>query len=141
GALPHSNRFVVVLREFERDGQRLVLAVDASTLQTRIAPAATWKIKDLPWKKLRDSVRRTPYGHALAAAERTSALLQDAGLTHALPHGKGVVLTIDLCPALRPLDRRLFAAILDTFEPEEKPIPLGIAITGVWMREHPRDLA
>jgi hypothetical protein len=114
--------------------------VDPSTLMTALFPADGLKLHDLPWKAIRDKVKKTPYGHSLAAAESTSRLLQDAGLTHSLPRGKGVVLTIDLCPSVRPLDRALFSAILSTFESEEKPIPLGIAITGVWMLEHPADL-
>ena len=58
-----------------------------------------------------------------------------------LPAGNGVVLTIDLCPAARPLDRGLFSSVSRSFAAAEHPVPIGIAITGLWMREHPQDLA
>ena len=58
-----------------------------------------------------------------------------------LPAGNGVVLTVDLCPSNRPLDRKLFEAVIATFLPEERPVPLGIAVTGKWMEKHRDDLA
>jgi hypothetical protein len=131
----------VALRAFRRGAQEFVLVVDPESIDTRILPTAGLKLKKSTWREVRDVTQATPYGRALTDAERTATAEQDAGIAHALPPGKGVVLTIDLCPSPRPLDRRLFATILAEFEPEEKPVPLGIAITGLWMLEHPQDLA
>jgi hypothetical protein len=138
---PQCERPWVALRAFRRGAQDFVLVVDPEGLDTQVLPTAGLKLKKVPWREVRDATRATPYGRALTDAERTATTEQDAGIVHALPSGKGVVLTIDLCPSTRPLDRRLFAAILGEFEPEEKPVPLGIAITGRWMIEHPQDLA
>jgi hypothetical protein len=134
-------RPLVVLRDFVHDGKRLLLTVDPESLATQILPTNGLTLQVLSWNKLRDRMRRTPYGRALSDSEETAGKEQDAGLVHALPTENGVVLTIDLCPAARPLDRGLFAAVLSNFAPEERPVPLGIAITGVWMGEHPQDLA
>ena len=138
---PQCERPWVALRAFRRGAQDFVLVVEPESLDTQILPNAGLKFKKSSWREVRDVTRATPYGRALTEAERTATAEQDAGIVHALPPGKGVVLTIDLCPSTRPLDRRLFATILAEFEPEERPVPLGIAITGRWMLEHPKDLA
>ena len=138
--VPGGGAPLVVLRSF-RQGQGFVLAVEPQTLAVELLPEKGLKLHHLSWTKIRKKIADTAYGKALAGAERNGLALQDAGIVHALPAGSGVVLTIDLCPALRPLDRALFEAILANFEPEEKPVPLGIAITGLWMLEHPNDLS
>jgi hypothetical protein len=132
---------MIVLRAFRRGGQPFVLAVDPETLTTQLLPMAGLRLSKLRWPQLRDATRATPFGRAMADSERTVGARQDAGIVHALPPGNGVVLTIDLCPSTLPLDRRLFTNVLSNFLPEEKPVPLGIAITGRWMQEHPTDLA
>jgi hypothetical protein len=131
----------VVLRTFGRDGRSWVLAVDPPTLTTRILPSAGLTLRDREWVKLREALRTTPYGRALDDSERSAGREQDAGIDHVLPAGNGVVLTIDLCPAGRPLARELFDSVLASFAVEQHPVPIGIAVTGVWMREHPLDLA
>jgi hypothetical protein len=138
---PQCERPWVSLRAFRRGAQDFMLVVDPESLDTLVLPTAGLKVKKSSWREVRDATRATPFGRALSDAERTATTEQDAGIRHALPPGKGVVLTIDLCPSTRPLDRRLFATILAEFEPEERPVPLGIAITGRWMLEHPKDLA
>src|SRR5260221_3135246 len=137
---PSNGTHLVVLRSLRRSGQKLLLAVDPEALTTQLLPEEGLRLHRLSWTGLRKAITHSPYGRAIGVSEKNSSVMQDAGLVHALPPGKGVVLTIDLCPSLRPLDRRLFRAILDNFEPEERPVPLGIAITGVWMLEHPIDL-
>jgi peptidoglycan/xylan/chitin deacetylase (PgdA/CDA1 family) len=137
---PGSGRPLVVLRSFRQSGQPLLLAVDPESLVTLTLVAKDLRLRRLPWTKLRKAFADTPYGRALADSEKNAAG-QDAGIVHSLPPGKGVVLTVDLCPSLRPLDRGLFTAILAAFAPEEKPVPLGIAITGRWMLQHAADLA
>jgi peptidoglycan/xylan/chitin deacetylase (PgdA/CDA1 family) len=131
----------VVLRHFEQDGQRRALVVDPSSLTTEIEPLNRLPAECGPWPAVRAALSGTRYDQALADAERNQTGLQDAGIVHALPSGSGVVLTVDLCPSRRPLDRSLFQAVIDEFEPEERPVPLGVAVTGVWMAEHPDDLA
>jgi hypothetical protein len=137
---PSNQAHLVVLRSLRRGGQKLVLAVDPENLTTQLLPEEGLRLHRLSWTGLRKTITSSPYGRAIAGSEKNASARQDAGLVHALPPGKGVVLTIDLCPSPRPLDRKLFRAILASFEPEEKPVPLGIAITGVWMLEHPIDL-
>lgn len=139
-APPACTRPLVVLRRFEQGGRQRALVVDPSSLNTEIdsspPPAACSR-----WAAVRAALSGTPYGQALADAERHETGLQDAGLVHALPSGAGVVLTVDLCPSRRPLDRSLFQSVIAEFEPEERPVPFAVAVTGVWMAQHPDDLA
>jgi len=132
---------LVVLRTFTLRDERLVLAVEPESLVTRVLPAEGLELDPLSWDELREETRDTPYGHAMTDAERSAAAEQDAGIVHAQVPGHGVVLTIDLCPSARPLDRRLFTRLILDFAQAEKPVPVGIAITGRWMIDHPEDLA
>lgn len=140
-ATPRGSGPLVVLRRFVQAGADRLLVVDPETLATRIVPAAGLALQELSWPALRERIRTTPYGRSLTAAESTAGRGQDAGIVHVLPTGNGVVLTIDLCPAPRPLDRALFSSLLSSFAVVERPVPIGIAVTGLWMREHGPDLA
>jgi hypothetical protein len=131
----------VVLRHFAQGGRQWALVVDPASLVTEIAPLARLPAGCSPWDAVRATLAGTRYEAALADAERNQTGLQDAGIVHALPRGNGVVLTVDLCPSRRPLDRSLFEAVIAEFGPEERPVPLAVAVTGVWMAEHPDDLA
>jgi hypothetical protein len=137
---PQCGPSLVVLRSFHQGSVGFVLAVDSETLETQILPDKGLELHQLSWAKLKEMTTLTPFGRAMADAEKTAAAEQDAGIVHSLPPGNGVVLTVDLCPSIHPLDRALFTKILDNFAPEEKPVPLGVAITGRWMLEHPKDL-
>ena len=53
---------------------------------------------------------------------------------------RGICLTIDLCPSRKPLDRSLIQDILAAFEKVERPVPLAISLSGLWMEKHPDDL-
>ncbi|MEO8360387.1 MAG: polysaccharide deacetylase [Vicinamibacteria bacterium] len=134
-------RRLVVLRTFSQQGEKRVLTVDPATLETSVRSAAGLDLKALSWPELRIAIASDRYGRASTESERNGHSPRDAGLTHALPAEKGVVLTMDLCPSTKHLDRQMIKAVIDAFEPEEKPVPIGIAITGCWMRERPAELA
>src|SRR5262249_12809472 len=131
----------LAVREFEREGRRFYLVVDPRTLATREVSAADVRIDVRPWPTIRAIVESMTYGRALAEAEAHERPLQDAGLLHIRRARSGIDLTVDLCPSRRPLDRGLFTALVDELGREQKPVPVGIAVTGVWMQDHPKDLA
>jgi hypothetical protein len=131
----------VVLRSFVSGGRRSFLVVDPRTLETRALPAKAVSIERRSWRDVRRVIAETPYGRALAEAEQHEVPLQDAGLTHVRPGAAGVDLTVDLCPSRLPLDRRLFTALVEELGRYQKPVPVAVALTGAWMREHPDDLA
>jgi peptidoglycan/xylan/chitin deacetylase (PgdA/CDA1 family) len=80
-----------------------------------------------------------PYIKALFDAETTGAALQDAGIRHIAARARGIGLTADLCPSKRDLDRSFFIDIVKTLRKEKAPVPLALAVTGLWMEEHPDD--
>jgi hypothetical protein len=134
-------RRLIILRQFKQGGEKRILAVDPETLDTVVRPLKGLHLKRLSQPELRAAGAAEPYGRALLDGEANGASPQDAGIAHALPAGNGVVLTVDLCPSPHPLDRRLFESVIEAFLPEERPVPLGIAVTGRWMEKHPEDLA
>lgn len=130
----------VVLRQWEGDGQPRCLLLDPETLETTVAPPPAG-LRPLDAADLPDALGTTPYGRALRAERQRDGALQDAGLERADTTEQGFSLTIDLCPSTKPLTRAVFEDLVRAFEPSEKPIPVAIAVTGVWMKTHPDDLA
>lgn len=141
-AAAECGRALIQIRSFVLNGRPSGVFVDPQSLATEVRPVEGLRRTDLGGgAALPAVIGNTPWGRALVDAVRNAAARQDAGVVHILPPGQGVYLTIDLCPSKHRLDRQLFRTILDAFEPEERPVPLGVAITGAWMREHPDDLA
>jgi hypothetical protein len=132
---------VVVLRAFTQGGEPRLWVVDPRTLGTRVVEAARLKVEPRAWGAVRGAIADTAYGRALADAEGHKQPLQGAGVAHVRPGRPGIDLTLDLCPSGRPLDRPLFTALVQALGQEERPVPVAIALTGVWMKEHPADLA
>jgi hypothetical protein len=132
---------VVVLRSFTRGGESFLWVVDPATLAARAVPAARLSVAPRPWRTVRREIAETAYGRALRDAERNAAPLQDAGLVHLRPGRPGIDLTLDLCPSRRPLDRELLSALVGGLAGEGRPVPVAIALTGAFMKEHPEDLA
>jgi len=132
---------LVVLRSFARGGARFYWVVEPRTLRARVVPAASLRVGPRRLADVRTAIADTAYGRALDDARRNEGKLQGAGLTHVRPERPGIDLTLDLCPAPHPLDRRLFTALVEALGREERPLPVAIALTGVWMRDHSSDLA
>jgi hypothetical protein len=131
----------VVLRSFLASGRPELLLVDPDTLATSVVDAERWDLERLAPAALRAGFADTAYGRALEDARRNEGDLVDAGVTHLRPSQPGINLTVDLCPSRRPLDRNLFLDLVEELERIESPVPVAVAVTGVWMREHPADLA
>ncbi len=129
-----------MLRQWRQNNQLRHLLVDPQTLKTSVAALPGDAVRPLPWLVLRRQVANTPYGRAMQQEQQRDGSLQDAGLERADTTERGFSLTIDLCLSTKPLTRSVFKAIIATFEPEEKPVPITITITGLWMASHPTDL-
>jgi hypothetical protein len=130
----------VVLRRFENAGREYMLMVNPQTLETKVDEPKYYQVKALAMKALRDMFSSSPYQKALAKAERQSVSTQDAGIEMGMPKETGISLTADLCPSHRPLDKKIFTDLFTEFQKVEKPAPIALSITGIWMRQHPKDL-
>jgi hypothetical protein len=134
-------RAVIVTRAFDRGGVELALTVSLQDLKTQVMRMDALQVEPSSWEALSKAFERSPYLRALADANQHASALQDAGITHVLPEEHGVVLTVDLCPSRKSLDEVLFKRVVSTFTPEEHPVPIALAITGVWMQQHAKQFA
>jgi peptidoglycan/xylan/chitin deacetylase (PgdA/CDA1 family) len=131
----------ILLRQWSQKGQFRYLEINPVTLETAIVTPPTASVRALPWAKIEQQFQKTPYIRALQLEKNRDGSLQDAGIERADTTERGFSLTIDLCPSTKPLTRSVFEQLIAAFEPEEKPIPVTITITGLWMQSHPQDLA
>lgn len=128
------------IRRFENDGKVYLLLVDPDELETKVDEAALYTLSPMSMAQARLYYQKSSYEKALRKAEQQSKSIQDAGIQSGMPSETGVTLTADLCPSSRPLDRRIFTDIFEQFKKVEKPVPIALSITGIWMRQHPHDL-
>ncbi|MFD2936484.1 polysaccharide deacetylase family protein [Spirosoma flavum] len=131
----------IVLRQWQQTAQTRYLILNPQTLETAVVSLSATQVRPLPWSAVMQQVAQTPYMRALKLEQQRDYNLQDAGIERADTTERGFSLTIDLCPSIKPLTRSVFEQLIEAFEPEEKPIPVTITITGLWMENHPQDLA
>lgn len=130
----------IVLRRWQQNGQTRYLIVNPKSLETAAVALPASQVKAAPWKTLAQQFQQSAYIRAIQREQNRDQNLQDAGLERADTTERGFSLTIDLCPSKKPLTRSVFEQMIAAFEPEEKPIPVTITITGLWMEAHPQDL-
>lgn len=127
----------LVLRAWKEGTANRYWAVHVRTLETAILGEATplSAVEREAW------ITQTPYGKALRSEYRRDGSLQDAGIERADSTERGFHLTMDLCPSRKPLTRSVFEELIAAFGPEERPVPITITITGLWIQTHADDLA
>jgi len=130
----------MIIRQFENDGKNYFFLVNPQSMETKIDETNFYQVKYMSFEEARSFFKVTPYQKALSKAEKQSVNLQNAGIESGMPKQTGISLTADLCPSHRPLDRRIFTDIFNEFQKVERPVPIALSITGVWMRQHPQDL-
>ncbi|HDP81051.1 MAG TPA: polysaccharide deacetylase, partial [Spirochaetes bacterium] len=128
------------LRSFYREGRRQILTVDPVDLRTHIVPSTDLICRELPFSDVRKELKGSPYAAAMADAEKNSRAVQNAGFSRYIPNQKGINLTADLCPSKAPLDRRLFLALINNFKDIQSPVPIALAVTGLWLETHGDDV-
>ncbi|QQL49309.1 polysaccharide deacetylase family protein [Mucilaginibacter ginkgonis] len=130
----------VVLRKFENRGKPYFLMVNPQTLQTKVDEPAAYQFKPMTLPQLRGMFKNSAYARALGEAEKKSVMIQNAGIERGIPTEMGISLTADLCPSHRPLDKRIFTDMISGFQKVERPVPIALSISGVWMQRHQADL-
>jgi hypothetical protein len=130
----------LAVRSFISDTQQVFLIIQPDSMITRICPAGNYTIKATTWKYLRKQWALKPYIKALVEARHHDAVERNAGIDDYKARDNGISLTIDLCPSRKAMDKRVFLAILKSFQSSKLPVPIGIAISGKWMSQHPDDL-
>jgi len=128
------------LRRYIQDSKVMYLVLDPENLTTALVQERRLNLKADSLKGLLNAYPSSVFSKSWYKAKSYSQPLQDAGISHAIPDKHGIVLTIDLCPSLKPLDRVLFLDILKQMSALEKPVPLAISVSGHWMLKHQDDL-
>lgn len=131
----------VIVRRWQQNRQDRYLVLNPYTLKTAVVSLPPMGVRGLAWASVLDQLSQTPYARMLQLEHKRDNSLQDAGIERADTTERGFSLTIDLCPSTKPLTRLVFEQLIRAFEPEEKPIPVTITITGLWMESHQPDLA
>ncbi len=131
---------LLILRRFENNGRDYFLLVNPQTLQTRVNESSFYQVKEMTLSETRTFFKNTPYEKAISQAEKQSTPIQDAGIERGLPSETGISLTADLCPSRKPLERRLFADMITEFKKVEKPTPIALSVSGLWMLKHTTDI-
>jgi hypothetical protein len=81
----------------------------------------------------------TPFARALAKYTAPPHPLRNAGIRRAEGPARGYFLTVDLCPSRNPLDRELFREIAGFAAESGTAVPVGVAASGLWIKNHPED--
>ncbi|EHQ25447.1 polysaccharide deacetylase family protein [Mucilaginibacter paludis] len=129
------------IRKFESNGKTYLLLVEPRRLDTKIDEEGLYTITPMDMPGARRYFANTSYEKAISKAEKQSKSIQDAGIQSGMPKETGITLTADLCPSHRPLDRRIFTDIFQQFQKVERPVPIALSVTGIWMKQHQDDLA
>ncbi len=130
----------LILRRFENQGKDYFLLVNPQTLQTKVNESSFYQVKPMTLTQTRTFFKKTPYEKAISKAEKQSVAIQDAGIERGMPSETGISLTADLCPSHRMLDRRIFTTLINEFQKVERPAPIALSVSGIWMLQHKQDL-
>ncbi len=136
----HAPQDLIILRKFEDRNKTYYLLVNPQTLETKIDETNFYEVKPMSISEVRQQFKSSPYEKAISQAEKKSVMIQDAGIERGMPKETGISLTADLCPSHRPLDRRIFTDIITGFQQVERPVPIALSVSGIWMQQHYADL-
>ena len=127
---------LLAIRRMQMDGVATLLTVDPASLATRLEPAQDWSCTDTD----DEQQKGTRYVRAIrasvaprAAALASPGLIAYGGLLRGSPTGSFI--TGDLCPSRRPLDR----PFLEKLQALQSPLPVALAISGLWLTAHRAD--
>lgn len=124
----------IAIRRFTEGAEIKYLAVDPRALNTSLMEES-----DMDKAAIDGEWKSTPYAKALKRYNAPAGGLQDSGLRHGI--GKGLFLTVDLCPSSKKMDMELFKAAMEQPYLKGKPFPIAIALSGMWMEKHEDELA
>lgn len=137
---PLSDSTPVALRRFVRNDTDFVMTVSPIDLSVDISEMERYTWYQCEWQEFLLRYRETTYGKAILEARLAVLPIKDAGFNRFLTSQEGISLTVDLCPSRRPLDRHFFDTLITALAVNQTPVPIGIAITGTWLKTHTGDL-
>ena len=131
-----SGRVRLAIRSFKSNGVAQLLVIDPFSFQSFDFPAAALTLSAVAAEP---SLGQSPFMRALERYDSPPYPLQNGGATRAAGQVAGEFLTVDLCPSHHPFERELFDTLAATGK--GAPVPVAVAITGVWLKAHPEEFA
>ncbi len=133
------NELRIAVRMYYLDKTLYYLAVNPQTFTTEAIPVANFRLKKTVRYAPIDDLMATPYLRAAAKYSLAPYPLQNDGMTHAETALNGFFLTVDLCPSSKPFEKEFFEALVNLSKKTQKPFPVAISISGLWMMGHPEE--
>lgn len=134
------------IRHFEKNNVWYFLIVNPITLQTYLAAANDQYPRDPntdgstpgypEWK----NIENTPYLKALSRYAQYPGKIENAGITHAENKNiPGYFLTVDMCPSVKPFEKKFYQRLVELSSAQHKPFPVAISMSGLWMLQHDKE--
>lgn len=130
------NHLKIAIRSFERDTKKELLILDPDSFETGIVQADAVNLNN-PYGIGLKHLLATPFYNALEKYTAGPVKLQNHGIVKG--EGRGLFITVDLCPSNRPFDKKLFETLASMPGLEARPAPVAVAISGDWLRNHPKE--
>jgi hypothetical protein len=131
----------IVIRMYYLDTTPYYLVVNPKNFSTETAPSENFKprkiVDGVPGYFTMQELLATPYMKALVKYTSPPYVLQNYGITHAEKTVKGVFLTADMCPSVKPFETDFFNTLVSISEKNHQPTPIALPITGLWIIGHP----
>lgn len=121
----------IAIRQFERGGKGYILSLDPYSFDTAVKEAPDAGLDDVKAGEL----EKTPFMKALERYTSRQKEFQNMGIKEGAA-GRGVFLTIDMCPSKKTFDKDLFESTLSLPQFKSAPAPVAIAISGLWIERH-----
>ena len=137
-----NGKLMIAIRVFKMNDVPSFLIVDPTTLETKATPINLFFPRNSSQKKkpgyfTQWNVASTRYYQLLNKNTAAPYLSENQGITHTTnTTSKGNILTIDLCPSSKPFEADFFNKLVAISKSTNKPVPITIAISGMWLIEH-----
>lgn len=133
-------RKLAVIRTATFEGEAARLVVDEESFATSLVPALALD-RGSRSASAADHVQDTRWSRSLADLSRRGVALDRLSAdAPSLGADEPFALTVDMCQSRKPWERRLFEWAVTLSGRIGEPVPVGIAMTGVWARAHPGEL-
>lgn len=136
----------IAIRSYFSDNELHYLLVDPKTFLTETDRAIKFRSRKLSQSKTPEyftarELEDTPYLIALRKYSSPAYILQNYGLTQAEHNVDGMFLSVDLCPSVKKFETNFFDKLVMQSNKKEQPFPIAIAISGLWLSNHPREFS
>ncbi len=141
-----NDHFQIAIRTYYKDNNAYFLVVNPDTLATYEVPANKFRERRDMTERLNppryytwERIKSKPYINALLNYTSSPLIFEknkNQGITHAEYATEGMFLTIDMCPSTKYFDKALFQSLVKLSNEKQQPIPIAIAISGLWLLEH-----